>query len=86
MTRVIVDQFNETNADGMTGGMEVTAAILIATAIQHLTVQMDQIVLDFVALDAPAGGLSALTAVGTGAAIIMMFIAVLVELTLYSAG
>ena len=85
-TQVLMEQFNETSRDGMTGCMEVTAALLIVTAIQHLTVHKNQIVLAFVALDAHAGGLSALIVVGTGAAIIMMFIAVLMELTLYSAG
>ena len=59
-----MEQFNETSEGGMTIGMEVTAVLLIATAIQHLTALRHQTVVDSVALDATAGGLSALIAVG----------------------
>ena len=60
-----MEQFNETNeGGGMTIGMEVTAVLLIATAIQHHTAHRSQTVLDSVAVDVTAGGLSVLIAVG----------------------
>ena len=63
----------------MTIGMEVTAALRIVTAIRHLTVHRDQIVLDFVVLAAHAGGLSALIAVGMRDATITISLAALAE-------